>query len=175
MSKYKRIDWHDDALAYALEFGMTREDCEKILLSQSGAKLDPRSYEVGHLIVRYRAGDVVVVVGHREKDVPVIMSVWVDTHTEQSRESGSKKPGGSGSKLPKTMKQLTKMVLSDGFKIQHAAGHLKVVDIEGTFICTLPSTPSEYRSIANSWHTYNRAKINYYNEKRAQGEREDQG
>lgn len=171
-SRYNEIHWHEDALAYAEEFGLTREDCEKIMLAKSNPTLDSRSHEVGHLIVRYRAGDVVVVVGHRDLEDPVIMSVWVDTH--QETKGGGTKPGGSGSSLPKTQKELIKRILGHGFKIKHDnRGHLKVVDENGVFVYSLPSTPSEYRSIANAWSGYNRARAKYNKEKRERGREQE--
>lgn len=147
--KFKEILWHDDAVSYAAQFGLTREDCELILLNKSRPSLDPRSAEVGHLIVRYRAGDVTVVVGHRDKDLPAVMSVWVDDH---NYKGGTRKQGGAGSTAPNNMKALTKRILEAGYKIEHAGGHLKVRDKDtGVMLMTMPSTPSDYRSIPNAW------------------------
>lgn len=171
--KFKTISWHPEALSYAHSFGLTQEDCEKIVLSRSRPILDPRSNEVGHLIVRYRAGDVTVVVGHREKEHPVIMSVKVNTGFKgfAGSRSGS---SGSGSTLPKTMRELHKRILADGFKIVHGGSHLRVEDDEGTLIASLSSTPSEYRTIANTWKYYQRARIEYQNTKKeSNGEHRD--
>lgn len=162
--KFRTISWHDDAVSFAATFGLEPEDCEKILINRSSPQMDPRSAEVGHLIVRYRAGDVIVVVGHRDPEHPVIMSVMVDTGYEGN--SGSKKATGlSGSTLPTSMKQLTKRILNDGFNVVHGGSHMRVEDTEGELIATLPRTPSDHRSIPNSWKAYQRAKIRYQAER----------
>ena len=118
--------------------------------------MDPRSREVGHLIVRYRAGDVIVVVGHRDKDEPVIMSVQVDTgHTsyQGTRASG----GATGSTAPNTMRELRKRVLAEGYRIEQVGAHAKVLDKEtGSFLMSLPLTPSDHRSIPNCWAQFTR-------------------
>ena len=153
---YKDVSWLPEAVHYAESFGLSQEDCEKILLQRSKPTMDPRTAETGHLIVRYRAGDVVVVVGHRDKHHPVIMSVWVETGN--ASRSGSRKQTGSGSSLPTTMKQLQRRILDDGFKIKHGGSHLRVESEDGELVATLPSTPSDHRSIPNSWTAYLRKK-----------------
>lgn len=152
--QFKEIRWHDDAVSYAEQFGLSKKDCELILLNKSRPSLDPRSAEVGHLIVRYRSGDVTVVVGHRDKDLPVVMSVWVESNHQRG---GSQKQTGSGSTAPTSMKALTKRILDAGYTVEHAAGHLKVRDKDtGVMLMTMPSTPSDHRSIPNAWSLFNR-------------------
>lgn len=164
---YADINWQDDAVAYAEMYGLSLEDVEKIVLSRTRPAVDPRSHEVGHLIVRYRAGDVVVVVGHREKAHPVIMSVWVETG---QTKGGTKKTGGvQGSNAPHSMKDLTKRILAEGFKVQHGGSHMKVMTPEGNLLMSMPSTPSEYRSIANCWSLFLRKKAEYQSTKKEQG------
>lgn len=155
-SRFKKIHWHDDALAYAEMYGLTKEDCEAILINKSRPKLDARTHEVGHLIVRYRAGDVVVVVGHRELDEPVIMSVWVDDH---NRDKASRRAGGgpADDAAPKSMKDLTRRIKALGYHLDHRGKHIKVLDPDtGNLVATLPSTPSDWRSIPNSWALFRR-------------------
>jgi hypothetical protein len=41
-----------------------------------------------------------------------------------------------------------------------------VEDEEGVMICTLPSTPSEHRSVGNAWKAYQRKKAEYYQTKK---------
>lgn len=166
---YKSISWHADAEVYASTFGLDKKDVESIMLNRSNPKIDSRSHEVGHLIVRYTAGDVTVVVGHREKEHPVIMSVWVETGQQRS---GSQKPHGvKGSSLPTSMKQLQKRILADGFKIRLGGSHLRVEDEDGHLLLSLPATPSDYRSIPNVWKAYQRKKAEYLkNNKEQRGE-----
>lgn len=150
-SHYKRIDWHDDALKYAERNGLEREDCEAILLSKSNPKVDDRSNKVGHLIVRYRVGDVVIVVGHRDLEVPVIMSVWVDDH------GAKKKAPKKRENPPRTLKEMSKRIIEAGYQLEHGGKHVKVVDPDtGRMLMTLPSSPNEYRSLLNSWSLFRR-------------------
>lgn len=161
--EYESLSWHDDALSYAEMYGLTKSNVESIVRSQSRPVQDPRTAETGDLIMRYHGGDVVVVVGLRDPKNPVIMSVWVETGT---KKGGSKKLGGvSGSSMPTSMKALQRRVLDDGFKIKHGSSHLRVEDEDGYMVCTLPSTPSEYRSIANAWKAYCRKKVEYLQRK----------
>jgi hypothetical protein len=165
---YKSISWHADAEVYASTFGLDKKDVESIMLARSNPKIDSRSHEVGHLIVRYSAGDVTVVVGHREKEHPVIMSVWVETGQQRS---GSQKPHGvKGSSLPTSMKEIQKRIMADGFKIKHGGAHLRVEDENGVLLCSLPSTPSDHRSIPNVWKTYQRKKAEYHKRKQSDGD-----
>lgn len=155
--KFKEILWHEDAVSYAAQFGLSKEDCERIFLNKSRPSLDPRSSEVGHLIVRYRSGDVTVVVGHRDKDLPVVMSVRVELNNQRS---GSQKQTGAGSTAPNTMKALTKRIIDAGYTVEHASGHLKVRDKDtGVMLMTMPTTPSDYRSIPNAWSLFNRKRV----------------
>jgi hypothetical protein len=147
------IDWHDDAKEYAQSYGLTPDDVELIVTNKTNPQLDPRSHEVGHLIVRYRAGDVIVVVGYREPKRPVIMSVMVDHHHES--RAGSKAPGGAGKTGPTTMKALVKRILDHGYRVEMGGSHYRVVDkVTGEFLMSLPVTPSDHRSIPNAWSSF---------------------
>ena len=161
--EYESISWHDDAKSYADMYGLELKDVEAIVLAKSKPVIDPRTNETGNLVMRYRAGDVVVVTGLRDPKNPVIMSVWVETGMTKG---GSKKnTGTAGTGMPTTMKQLQRRILDDGFKIKHGGAHLRVEDDEGYMIATLPSTPSEYRSIPNAWKSYCRKKAEYLQRK----------
>ena len=162
-TEYQSISWQPDALSYAEMYGLTQENVELIVKNKSRPVIDPRTNEVGSLIMRYRSGDVVVVTGLRDPDNPVIMSVWVETN---NKKSGSKKNSGtSGSSMPTTLKQLQRRILDDGFKIRMGGSHLRVEDAEGNLLTTLPATPSDYRSIPNAWKSYCRKKADYLQRK----------
>lgn len=157
----EELIWHTDAREYARSYGLTPQDVELIVASKKNPQLDPRSHEVGHLIVRYRAGDVIVVVGYRDPDKPVVMSVQVDHHTET--RSGSRAPGGAGKTGPTTMSALKKRILEAGYRIEMGGSHYRVLHKEtGEYLMSLPVTPSDHRSIPNAWALFNK--------KRAQAE-----
>ncbi len=153
----EQILWHTDAKEYAATYGLTPEDVEVIVRSKPFPQVDPRSHEVGHLIMRYRAGDVIVVVGYREPKRPVVMSVMVDHHHET--RSGSKAPGGSGKTAPTTIKALIKRVLEAGYKVELGGSHYRVLHKEtGEYLMSLPVTPSDHRSVPNAWALFNKKK-----------------
>lgn len=155
MMATNEILWRTDAKEFAASYGLSQEDVEAIVRSRINPQVDPRSHEVGHLIIRYRAGDVIVVVGYREVDAPMVMSVWVDHHHESKAKQGSRTPGGQGKSAPTTVKELVKRVLASGYKVEMGGSHYRVVDKEtGDFLMSLPITPSDHRTIPNAWRTF---------------------
>jgi hypothetical protein len=142
----EELIWHTDAREYARSYGLTIEDVETIVESKTNPQMDPRTHEVGHLIVRYRAGDVIVVVGYRDPDKPVVMSVQVDHHHETP--AGSRAPGGAGKTGPRTMNELKKKILAAGYKIELGGSHYRVLHKDtGEYLMSLPVTPSDHRSV----------------------------
>jgi len=151
------IYWKPEARDYANTYGLAIEDVEAIVRKKPHPKVDDRSAEVGHRIMRYRAGDVIVVVGLREPDKPMVMSVWVDHHSKA--HSGSKNPSGSGKSGPTTIKELTKRIIASGYRIEMGGAHSRVLDKEtGEFLMALPITPSDHRTVPNVWATFLRKK-----------------
>ena len=153
----ENIRWHDNAREYARTYGLTVDDVEAIVRMKNRPEIDPRSTEVGHLIVRYHAGDVFVVVGYREPHLPVVMAVMVNDH--HTGKAGSRTPGGVGKTGPTTIKELTKRVIAQGYRIEMGGSHLRVLDKDtGEYLMSLPSTPSDYRSVPNAWALFLRKK-----------------
>lgn len=161
MPAFKSLRWLPEAESYADEWGLDQNDVESIVRSATQGTLDPRSNDAGYLIVRYRAGDVIVVVGYRETDHPMILSVYL--HIPGNETIGGKKSAGSGagSTLPRSYLELRKRIMAAGYKIT-ADLHPKVYDPQdGTVFYTLPGTASDHRSLANNWRAWLKAKVKY--------------
>lgn len=155
MRNYDKIHWQDSAKEYAEMFGISKEDAETIVRTSERYEKDPHSNDLGHLVMRYYAGDVCIVVGHREVKEPIIMHVRMRLPMNDSKQQ--KRDSGSGSTLPRNMRELKKRILDLGYKIAPGGKHDKVIDPKnGTVVCTVPTTPSEYRSVANVWLEFRR-------------------
>ena len=153
MPKFSQISWNEDAMSYAKQFGLDPKDVELIVSNATKGTLDPHTHVVGHLVVRYLAGDVIVVVGHREKDHPKILSVQVWTPGEQHGNNRTAK-GGHGSSLPKSDRDLRKKIMERGYKIL-PGNHPKVVDVEtDQVLMTIAGTASDHRTIPNDWKRF---------------------
>ena len=153
MPEYSSISWNDQALEYAGEFGLNPKDVETIVRTSSKGELDPYTHKVGHLVVKYRAGDVTVVVGYREKQHPRILWVRVNTGADDFKYHSS--PGGvSGSTLPRSDRDLRRRIMEKGYKIT-PDNHPKVIDVEtDQVIMTMAGTASDHRTLANTWRAF---------------------
>jgi len=147
--------WDDRAQDWLDTWNITQDEAESIVLYDTRPTLDPSSTAAGHPILRFRKGDVIVVVGLREQHRPKVLSVfmhipgmkeWVERTTSSN----------SGSSLPTTNRQLRSWIIDFGYRIIPGGGkHDKVADREdGTVIYSLPNTPSDHRSLANAWKAF---------------------
>lgn len=158
MSKFnpEDITWNREADSFAEEFGLSREDVIKIIMSPQRSVMDERAAEVGYPIVNHWAGDVRVTVGYRDPLVPRVLHVAV--HWDDEARGGSRKSSGvSGSSLPRSYRDLRKKIMEMGYGIS-PDNHPKVFDRETDEVFyTIPGTPSDHRSISNSWKAFLRA------------------
>jgi len=156
------ILWDDEAVLHAHIYGLDTEDVETIVRNRSNPVRDPHSNDVDHEIIRYTAGDVVAVVGFKDPE-PKILSVWINM-PDDVRRAGTTKGGGPGTNLPRTIRDLKKRILARGYKIKMGGSHEKVYSEDGTFITTIPATPSDHRSIPNAWKQFIRNAVKYEKE-----------
>lgn len=159
------VDWDQLAIKGAAQWGLTQEDVEKIVRNPQRSVLDAYSTEVGYPVVRHISGDVVVVTGYREKRSPKVLSVF--TLTGPQTVAGSRRAGGSGKSAPTSVADLMKRIKAMGYTFS-AGGHPKVIDPDtGTVIYTIPGTPSDWRSLANTWKAFLRRHDRWLEEKPA--------
>jgi hypothetical protein len=163
----KNLHWDEKAHGWLDTWGITQADAEAIVLADLKPSLDPHSTEVGHPIARFKRGDVIVVVGFRDKDRPQVLSVFVNTPDDiriKNRAPGA----GPGTSLPTSIRQMKGWIIDYGYKLEFARnGHLQVVDREsGQMICQLAATPSDHRTIANDWRRFLREHAKHVAEKK---------
>lgn len=149
--------WDDRAKDWLDTWGLTQADAESIILADTKPTLDPHSGEAGHPIVRFRRGDVTVIVGLREKERPKVLSVFIHIPGWDTNK-GTGNPGtGAGTSLPTSNKQLRRWIIDFGYRIE-ASAHDRVLDkTTGKFVMALPNTPSDSRSLANTWRSFLKA------------------
>lgn len=59
---------------------------------------------------------------------------------------------------PKDTDDLLAMIRALGYRVDLRPGHTRILRPNGTFLMTLPLTPSSSRSVMNSWRRFLRAK-----------------
>lgn len=144
------VTWLPNVKEYAAQWGLTPEDVEKIVHAKGRSAIDAHTADVGYLVVRYYAGDVVIVVGYQQLRHPKVLSVFVEGSMPDS-SSGSKTPSKGGSTAPTSIRALTKRIVDAGYRVEYDGPHGKVIDTDGDFLMSLPNTPSGPRSIQNTW------------------------
>lgn len=146
--------WHPPAVAFAEEWGIPTEVVESAAANPTRTTLNEDSGKDGYVIEDRRRGDVTVVVGLRQEPPSIL---YVKVHTDQ--DFGPHRGGNAGgSAAPKTMRGVRARILADGYKISLGGGHEKVVTTDGGFLCALPISPSDHRTVQNVWSTYRRAR-----------------
>jgi hypothetical protein len=156
--------WLPAALAFIDEYGIPPEVVESAAARPTTIGLNEDSGRDGYLIKDHRRGDVTAIVGYRD-DQPSILYVRIHTHLDFSR--GTTDTAGSGSSnTPKTMRGVRARIVAEGFSIVAGGSHDRVESRDGDLICSLPTTPSERRSVANSWSDYRRARDRFITRRR---------
>ena len=152
--KVTSVEWQEDALDWAATWGLKTSDVEDVIKQPYDMAVDPRSGEAGHEIMRYRRGDVIVVAGLRNPKIPVVLYVTTVTGIEAKKKAG----GRSGSTAPRTFTDMRRRIEKLGYTIEVLnQGQLGVFNENGHKVYVMPSTPSEYRSLLNSWMGFLRA------------------
>lgn len=152
-------EWDPEAVAYADMYGIPYEIVEAAASHPTHTELDPHSTETGWDILRCRRGDIVAVVGYREPTSPVILhcSVVLPFANSLPRQRTNAAGSGGGSTEPTSMRQLRHQIVARGFVVKAGGRHDRVESRDGEFLCALPISPSDARSIPNAWHTFLRA------------------
>lgn len=140
------VAWHPDA-AEVVEVSGFDEGLIRAVLEH--AQRSERAVTArGTAAVNLFRGDLIVTVGLAQEP-PMVLSV---RHRLREDIRGERKPGGVGTTIPTTTRELRRRAVAAGLRIDLGASHDKVVDPEtGRVVATLASTPSDHRSIANSW------------------------
>lgn len=150
--------WHQPAVDFCEEYGIPMEIVEAAAEHPTSSSTDPMSVEKGYTVLDRRRGDLTAVVGLLNPSQPSIL--YVRLHLPLSvKGQGSTTPGGAGGEgRPRTLRGVKAAIVRDGYSIVSGGAHDKVVDSQGSFLVSLPRTPSDHRTLANVWATYLRAR-----------------
>lgn len=161
------LHWHQDAEDFIERYRLDRQFVEDVVRSPQATEVDPRTQKVGYQVLRLRRGDIEVVVGYREPREPMVLFVrLLSGDNESPRHSVG---GTKGSSIPPTLPELRRRITMYGYTITHDARHSKVLSTEGHLIAVLPKTPSDHRSLANSWRAFMRGHEQYLKGKKESG------
>jgi len=149
--------WHPRAIEFCEAYGIDRAIVEAAAEAPQHVYIDPMSQIEGYLLVGRRRGDVVAIVSYREtirrNAVPMIVYARVVLPMQRRAQQSGAGTGG-GTSMPKTIAALNARILQDGMSIDRGKTHARATAPDGTYLATLPITPSEYRSIPNCWRAY---------------------
>lgn len=154
------IHWHPNALEFAEIYHLDKRLVEDAVRSPTSEEDDPYHEGADYPVKRVKRGDLSVTVGWREPNDPMILFIHLTLPGEQGRQRRSV-GGTQGSSLPPTIPELHRRIVALGYSITTSGPHAKVRSREGAFIYTMPRTPSDKRSIANSWKGFERAHADY--------------
>lgn len=139
------LAWHADALE-SVHAGFDEELVRAVLAHPQRSQWAVTAS--GSAAVNLYRGDLIVTVG-LALEPPMVLSV---RHRLRDDIRTARKPGGVGTTMPTTMRELRRRAVAAGLKIDPGTAHDKVVDPStGRVVTTLASTPSDHRSIANTW------------------------
>lgn len=160
----ENLTWMEEAEDAAAIWGLDKQDVEAVIRHPQQLAKDRRSEEVGYLIMRYRAGDVVAVVGYREITEPFVMYVCMVFSLPGPVTPGLRRSAGHGKgrRLPHTPLELRRRIkeLADpnnparDYSFVVGSTHCLVVDGRGKYVMTLPIVPGDHRTIPNCWATF---------------------
>src|SRR4051812_24097899 len=113
------LEWDDRAEDWLTTWNLTRAEAESIILFDPRPSLDPHSRDVGYPIARYRRGDVIVVVGFKNRARPKVLHVAVNTPGEKGAAPIHRgATGGPGSSLPTSVRELKTRILALGYRLE---------------------------------------------------------
>lgn len=160
-----RLIWDEHAREACRSWGIAEEDAKKVILTDTRPTLDPHSNKAGHPIVRFRSGDVIVVVGLRDILKPKVLFVTMAIPGMAEHVQRTSR-GGAGTSLPTSGRQLRQWIIGFGYRIK-SSSHDKIFDPEtDVVIMSLANTPSDNRTNANEWRRFLKAHARYQAKKK---------
>lgn len=143
------FQWLPRAEAHLEADGIDRDTVLGAVKYPDHVVIDPSSkiIEGRYYAERRRRGDLTVVIAFPPGQAPIIWGVYRNLPMPERRLRG---PGGTGAtRFPTTMRELRKRIVEEGLVIRRGGRHDRVETKDGTFVLTLPSTPSDHRTIPN--------------------------
>lgn len=153
--------WDQLADDFAAEIGLDREIVEAAARYPQMQRRDPYSEKVGHTVMNYRRGDIIVTVGFRDPQKPTILHVRLVSNDMHER-GGSRTPGGAGATGPTSIRELKRRAVEMGYKVIAGTNHDKIVDPNrgNHVVAVIPRNESKNsrgdRSSSNTWSSLTR-------------------
>ena len=145
------IDWLAEATDFVEDVGLDAKMVESVVENPQRVEMDPRTSVVGYDVKRLKRGDIEVVVGYSDPENPMILFVRLLGPAEGwSGGRGAKGGTGGAGKGPSTVTDMVKRAQALGYTVEYST-HIKLM-WDGKFAMAIPRTPSDYRSLVNSWH-----------------------
>lgn len=135
--------WLQRAEDFVATYSFPKDLLEDVVRDPDSVGIDPSSEGRDYKVLRFRRGDITVVVGLRDPDAPSVIHVWLHYPEEDFTVPMGKisKPGsGGGERVPTNERQLKGYLMGQGCSLKPAgSGHIAVFWGE-TRIGTIPST-----------------------------------
>lgn len=143
-----RLTWLPAAREAAQRYGIDELTVLGAVRFPGTVTLDPSSAHREWTVERRRRGDVIVVVALPDDRPPIIWGVYMELPMDAAgRKSAG---GGSGSSLPKTLRELRHRIVAAGLVIEAGRTHDRVVTRDGRFLVSLACTPSDRHTVPNT-------------------------
>lgn len=156
MTDYK---WLPQALSFIDEYGADPEMIEAAVAHPTSTGIHPQTAEVGYEILSYRRGDLEVCVSNMDPKNPAIAYVYLHLPLDQQPQhaKGPKGNRDTGAKdAPRSLRQLYGRIHAAGYRIDPGGHHPKVVRQDGSYVMSLPSTPSAENTLSKYWTKFRR-------------------
>lgn len=157
-----RLTWHPAVLDFVNDIGLDQELVLDVL--RKPERVGDDVTRLGMAAKTFQRGDLFVAVGvdgyERGRPASIIHVKLLSDRADRHRSSGGGATGTSSG--PATPRALRQAVVALGFRIEAGTRHDKVIDPKtGLVVTTIPSTPSDGRSIPNTWAAVRRWQRNH--------------
>jgi hypothetical protein len=159
-----RLSWHPAVVDFVEDIGLDRQ----LVLDavREPERVGDDVTRLGMAAKTFQRGDLFVAVGvdgYAEGRDAVIIHVKLLSDRADKHRGGTGGGGSTGtSSGPTTPRALRQAAVALGFKIEPGTRHDRIVDpISGSTVTTVPNTPSDGRSIPNTWAAVKRFQRNH--------------
>lgn len=131
-----------------------------VVMNPEQIERDPYSLEVGYPVIRMRRGDITAVVGVQDPNNPSVLYIYLHIPEDGVQRSGTKKgtAGSHKAKAPTSTRQLRSWLIENGCRLEPGGRHSSAY-YEDVYVGPVSNTPSEYRSVLNSYHDLKKSLI----------------
>lgn len=120
MSRPKRIEFLERVTDFMDIVGLAKQDVLTIIRNWQRTERDPHSAEVGYPIQRYISGDVTVVVGFKDPEIPTVLHVWVRNPDEPTGKGTKAAGSGGGVATPANARELIRKAQALGYEVRYS-------------------------------------------------------